>query len=552
MKAPDMQNKKKVVLGFLGTALDNGVSDKRWERWRPSVALFMQENFRPDALELFICKQAHLELASQVSSDILSLAPETEINAHLLDTPDPWNFQQVYATLFDFAKTYPFRDDTDYYVHLTTGTHVAQICMFLLTESRHFPAKIVETFAHGAPADKKAHGTLEVIDLNLAAYDQLAQRFHTERQDSQTLLKSGISTRNVAFNALIERVEKVALRSTAPMLFTGPTGAGKSQLAARVYDLRAARHLVTGALVEVNCATLRGDNAMSALFGHKKGAFTGAVADRAGLLKAADNGVLFLDEVAELGLDEQAMLLRALEDKRFMPLGSEKETSSNFQLLAGTNKNLNEEVAAGRFRADLLARLNVWTFELPGLAQRPEDIEPNLDYELDRIGKVLGTRLRMDAPARAAFLDAAKTLPWPGNFRDFSAVLTRLGTLAEGGRISESDVQFELDSLRQVAGSTAGRVAGSFDKEAVQPLLRTVMGERAATLDLPDTAYMECVLQAVAKCESLAHAGRILYANSRQTKASGNDSDRLRKYLIAHGLEYKKVREVLAQAATRA
>jgi transcriptional regulatory protein RtcR len=112
----------------------------------------------------------------------------------------------------------------------------------------------------------------------------------------------------------------------------GPTGAGKSQLARKTYELKKMRHQVQGPFVEVNCATLKGDSAMSALFGHKKGAFTGAAADRAGLLKSADTGVLFLDEIGELGLDEQAMILRAIEEGRFPPRwcrpGSHEASSS--------------------------------------------------------------------------------------------------------------------------------------------------------------------------------------------------------------------------------
>src|SRR6185295_20005001 len=113
-------------------------------------------------------------------------------------------------------------------------------------------------------------------------------------------------TRNAAFNQLIDRVEHVALATRDPLLLMGPTGAGKSALARRIYELKKARHLIKGAFVDVNCATLRGDAAMSALFGHVKGAFTGALKDRPGLLRAADGGLLFLDEVGELGLDEQA------------------------------------------------------------------------------------------------------------------------------------------------------------------------------------------------------------------------------------------------------
>ena len=120
---------------------------------------------------------------------------------------------------------------------------------------------------------------------------------------------------------------------------------------------------------------------MSTLFGHIKGAFTGATIARPGLLKAADQGLLFLDEIGELGLDEQAMLLRAVEDKRFLPVEADREAHSDFQLIVGTNRDLQLEVGRGAFREDLLARINLWTFRLAGLVERHEDIAPNLDYE---------------------------------------------------------------------------------------------------------------------------------------------------------------------------
>src|SRR6185436_16428219 len=147
------------------------------------------------------------------------------------------------------------------------------------------------------------------------------------------------------FNRLIENIERVAIRSKEPILLMGPTGAGKSRLARRVFELKKTRHQLAGNFVEVNCATIRGDAAMSALFGHVKGSFTGAIQDRKGLLVAADGGMLFLDEIGELGLDEQAMLLRAVEEKRFLPVGSDREVRSDFQLLAGTNRDLGRAVA---------------------------------------------------------------------------------------------------------------------------------------------------------------------------------------------------------------
>ncbi len=143
---------------------------------------------------------------------------------------------------------------------------------------------------------------------------------------------------------------------------------------------------------------------MSTLFGHVKGSFTGAMSERAGLLRKADGGVLFLDEIGELGLDEQAMLLRAIEEKTFLPVGSDREVKSDFQLLCGTNRELGAAVAAGRFREDLLARIDLWTFRLPGLAERTEDIEPNLEFELEAAARVTGARVTFNKEARERFL----------------------------------------------------------------------------------------------------------------------------------------------------
>ena len=157
---------------------------------------------------------------------------------------------------------------------------------------------------------------------------------------------------------LIETIERVAVRSSAPILLTGPTGAGKSQLAKQIYLLKKQSGKVEGAFVAVNCATLGGDLAKSALFGHKKGAYSGAGADHDGFLKEADGGIVFLDEIGELPLEAQAMLLKAIEEKTFRPLGAAKDEHSDFQLICGTNRDLAVDVADKHFRADLLARIN--------------------------------------------------------------------------------------------------------------------------------------------------------------------------------------------------
>src|SRR3569623_1764941 len=376
-----------VVIGFLGSTLDaSKFGPTRWGKWRPTVALAMHEDLRIDRFVL-IHADIHTRLAEYVSEDIASVSPETQVARRNINFADPVDFEEGYGKLLDFARDYPFDPETeDYLIHITTGTHVAQICLFLLTEAHYLPGRLLQSQpARGNNND--APGTWNIIDLDLSRYDSIATRFAAASAESTSFLKSGIDTRNTAFNRLIDEIEQVAVRSTAPVLLCGPTGAGKSQLARRIYELKRLKHQLGGPFVEVNCATLRGDGAMSALFGHRKGAFTGAAADRPGLLRAAAKGMLFLDESGELGLDEQAMILRAIEDKRFLPVGADTEAASEFQLIAGTTRDLGRAVAEGRFRDDLFARLNLWTFALPGLAERREDIAPNLDYELDRFAE---------------------------------------------------------------------------------------------------------------------------------------------------------------------
>lgn len=535
--------RRKVVIGFLGTTLDSGVTERRWERWRPSVALFAHDTFAVDTYEMLITDEKARNLADLVAKDVHTrLAPAAVINTHILPVSDPWDFAATYSALHEFAVNYHFREDCDYYVHLTTGTHVAQICLFILLEARYFPAKILQSSLDKGATEAPWKGQLTPIDINVAAYDKLAQRFERERASSQDVLKGGIATNNADFNALIARIERVALASKAPILLSGPTGAGKSLLAKRIFELRKRRHLVDGPLVEVNCATLRGDNAMSTLFGHKKGAFTGAVTDRPGMLKAADEGLLFLDEIGELGLDEQAMLLKALEDKCFRPLGSDKEVTSDFQLLAGTNRDLSEMVAKGTFREDLLARINLWDFKLPSLSERREDIEPNVSFETERVGRMLGKRVTWSTQALESFLKFAESYGWPGNFRDLGACVTRLATLAEGGRITEEDVKVEVAALTKAHPSKKQVTATRGYAYALK-----VFGESGLQeMDLVDIAQAEVILQVLARTPSMAEAGRELFAVSRSKRATTNDTDRIRKFLTGHGLEYAGVKQTLS------
>lgn len=517
------------VIGFLGSTLDAAkFGPSRWNKWRPSVSICMQEDLRVDRF-ILLHGGYHRRLAEFVMDDIRDVSPETEVVPHLLDFDDPWDFEEVYGKLLDFARDFPFDPETqDYLIHITTGTHVAQICLFLLTEARYLPGRLLQTQPQrGAP---QPVGTWSAIDLDLSRYDSIATRFAEASAESASFLKSGIETRNPAFNRMIEEIEQVAMRSRAPVLLMGPTGAGKSQLARKIYELKKLRHQVRGAFVEVNCATLKGDSAMSALFGHHRGAFTGAIQDRPGLLRTADKGLLFLDEIGELGLDEQAMILRAIEDGRFLPVGADREAASDFQLIAGTNRDLVGEVAAGRFREDLFARLNLWTFSLPGLAQRREDIAPNLDFELERFAEREGTRVTFNKEARDRYLRfaAGGDAPWHGNFRDLAASVTRMATLSPAGRIDAETVALEISRLRTLWSGAKG------EEDLLGRLLSGDALERIDPFDRVQLAYTVAVCRSSG---SLSAAGRKLFSASREQRKSTNDADRLRKYLARFDLD---------------
>ena len=528
---------KRVVIGLVGSALDGGQGPPRWNKWRPSVDLVRHDDLIVGRFELLHTSREQT-LAGVLAEDMRSMSPETEVRTHLVDFGDPWDFGMVYEKLHEFAEAYAFDPEhEEYLVHVTTGTHVAQICLFLLTETRYIPARLIQTAPPRRHHSTKP-GSFSIIDLDLSKYDRLAARFQQQQRHDLSFLKAGIETRNRAFNDVIARIEQVAIASRAPMLIAGPTGAGKSKLARRIYELKRHRQRLAGPFVEVNCATIRGDAAASALFGHVRGSFTGAVRDRPGLLRSADGGVLFLDEIGELGADEQGVLLRAIEEKQFLPLGADREVRSDFQLIAGTNADLASRVRHGRFREDLLARINVWTFQLPGLAQRAEDVEPNLEHELTACSTVTGTRVSMSRESRARFLTFATSTDarWPGNFRDFNGAILRMATLAPGGRITTEIVDDEIRRLR------SSWRAMDDDDQGGDVLEEMLTPEQLANIDEFDRLQLAEVVRVCRSCASLSDAGRRLFSVSRMRRAATNDADRLRKYLARFGLDWKMIK----------
>ena len=234
----------------------------------------------------------------------------------------------------------------------------------------------------------------------------------------------------------LKRVQQLA-RQVAPtdstVLLEGPTGSGKELFAQAIHQASGRKGK---AFVAVNCSAFPKDLLESELFGYKKGAFTGALTDKKGLLEEANGGTLFLDEIGELELNVQAKFLRVLESQTFTKLGDTKPTKVNVRLVAATNRNLKQEADEGRFRPDLYYRLSVFVINVPSLKERPTDVPPLAHYFLQHFAARLTKRLPGIEPEALALLQRYR---WPGNVRELKNVLERAAILAPAGEMLSAD-----------------------------------------------------------------------------------------------------------------
>jgi DNA-binding NtrC family response regulator len=245
---------------------------------------------------------------------------------------------------------------------------------------------------------------------------------------------------------IFSAIDEVAPTS-APVLITGETGVGKD-LAARAIHYRSDRSF--GPFVAVNCGALSESLLESELFGHEKGAFTGAVKARRGRLEMADNGTLFLDEIGEISTKMQVGLLRVLEEKRFLRLGGSRPISSDFRLITATHRDLLSLIRENQFREDFYYRINVITLHIPPLRERPEDIPALADHFLKRYVEDTGKHLE-GFTEKALFL--LGSYAWPGNVRELKNVIERAVVISKGRMIGSEELKF-LDPGRKVTGTS--------------------------------------------------------------------------------------------------
>lgn len=302
-------------------------------------------------------------------------------------------------------------------------------------------------------------------------------------------------------------IEKLG-RSRAPVLLLGESGTGKEVVARAIH---AANPI--GEFVPIDCGTLVGPLVESDLFGHTKGAFTGAAEAKKGLIEAADGGTAFFDEMGDLPLDMQVKLLRLLQEREFRPVGSLKQHKVNIRVIAATHHDLARDVERGTFRQDLYYRLNIVSLRLPALRDRKQDLPELIGHFLERLG--------VDHQLSPEMLEVMQSYDWPGNVRELQNIIQRMVALNTGPVLHVGDLPSALQN-HQVAGPLASAVAAG-SETAPLPLLHAPPRQRG--LFLPDVEK-ETILKALdatrgdrAKAAQLLGIGRTtLYRKLKEYK----------------------------------
>ena len=300
------------------------------------------------------------------------------------------------------------------------------------------------------------------------------RRLRADLQGKEEL--SRIIGRAPVFREALSVVEQVApVKST--ILLTGESGTGKEVFAHAIHRLSPRKD---GALIKVHCAALAEGLLETELFGHEKGAYTGAISSRKGRFELADGGTLFLDEIGEIPHATQVKLLRVLQDGEFERVGGNDTIRVDVRLIAATNSDLNRAVAEGRFREDLFYRLNVITIEIPPLRARHEDIPLLVQHFIENIAKHFGKRVKGITPEA---LDRLMAAEWPGNVRELQNVIERAVVLATGDLITEADIpkaEEGKEPLVEDIPFRVGQALADLEREAIQRTLRAVGGDKDA------------------------------------------------------------------------
>lgn len=343
----------------------------------------------------------------------------------------------------------------------------------------------VEAMKQGAD-DYISKGRLQIDELELRIQRALRRhRLETENEQLHQRLDQRFGMENFigetpSIREVFEQIQQIG-PSTATVLITGESGTGK-ELAARLIHAQGPR--AEGPFVAVNCGAIPQDLVESELFGHKKGSFTGAVADKEGLFQAAEGGTLFLDEVADLPLPAQVKILRAIQEKGVRPVGAQREVAVDVRIISASHRDLGAEVELGRFRQDLFYRINVIELRMPALREHPQDIPALTGRIMARIAQQHGERPPLTVTAEA--LAALGRHAFPGNVRELENILERAAALGDGPVIGAHDLYLpQTETTDLVAQPTDSAVPledylGKIERAAIVKALDETRWNRTA------------------------------------------------------------------------
>ena len=511
-------------IGFtiLGKERDKQDDKKPCSRsFRPSVAFALQREIPLDSVVLGY-QTGQEEFLPRMKEYIRDGAQEqgrtVKIEHRLLQFNDAYDYNECFRSIYQALKSITSKPTDQLYVHSATGSHTMQFAMYIIADKQIMPIRLLQTYTDEAlkGSNEYGYGHAKEIDLAWTHYTEIVSTLDKQHRQIGEDLLLGLPTQCQKLAATIRDLALIGVKTDDPLLIYGATGTGKTRIAKAIHEMWAAtKGQPTSPFMDLNCAGLLPELAQSQLFGHVKGAFTSADRDRDGALALADGGTLFLDEIAELDLKTQAILLKVLDKGKFYRLGDyQKELTTSFRLICATNKDLQQEIAAGRFRDDLFARIRSWLFYLPNLRERQLDLHAQIHYELG-----LWVR-RQKKAAVVTFVPKAEqeylafaqlpTSLWTGNFRDLQQSVCRMATLASNQEpkcITPALVRQEMQRLQALWQQPAEE--GANDRALGQQLVGKFANAQMCLLDEVENFLRNYALE---QCHhNKAEAGRWLY-----------------------------------------